>query len=273
MNTKYCPAYEGIVRRAIVGPDTFYRSLYEIRGEVLIYNEEDKAALQNMLLEIKEHTGWEFYYLTELCGTRIDLVDIGIGEIVMKHIRNFSHPEPRAYLYEFIYKDKVKDRMSFFLEEYEIFKQSPFYLADRKNLVIGRRLDQAMKHSMGKKDKTAILEIISNPIDAYYCPQTVQKYASWKYPEFESLLHSFLLETYALPPEAEKLIPPKNLHLDPDLRLILQETALYSLRYYPTENNIQLLEKYVDSEYGYLKYAATHSLKYIRKRINNAPSV
>lgn len=245
---------------------------FEMSGKGYINNDYEKAVLNELLQEINDHTDTNYRYFSELYMSN----QAGIGEIVMKHIRDFPNISTRVRLFKFITSDKITGSFEYVLDEYRGFQNSNRYIVFDvfPNSGLCEFFDEALKQTVTKKTAHELYRVISSPMDAFYLPQTVQKLSSYKIPEMEAFLWGLLKEEY---PEMRDLFRIEDeLKYTRDLEVVkegLKRIAVLSLRYYPSKevyNEVHSLCNRTNADrYGYdeVKHAAKKTLRYLEKRM------
>jgi len=241
--------------------DQFYR---ERTYQDYIYNDDDKLILHEMLLEVNQFAGTNFEYLAELVNFSIK----GTGEIFVKYISRFSSESTRAYLIYQIAADKVPNCDKLLLELYKHFQKSDWYIGSpgKSPVHIYARYDTAFKRIPLRQISHDLIEVISNPLDAYYLPLTVRKLASYKLPEMEPILWSYVNETY---PELTGHCLSEDIEVynryTQSIKERLKKTGIEGLKYYPSEKVQELFLHYVNGADPALRHDAIKYLKFWEK--------
>lgn len=240
--------------------------LDEIAGVDYNYNESDRVIFEEMLKEINEFTGMEFRYLAEL-----DLVKIeGIGEIVSRYITEFNSEFIKAILISFIVSDKVKGGAELIYKLYLIFKHSEEYISAEGEPApahIYVRYDNAFKRLKPKRLKSAFIELAHDLRDAFYLPFTMRMLASWKIPEMQPILFSFFDDSKIT---GESVGIKENGNYYPSIEYMKRElkfTALDGLKYYPSQDTIRIVQKYIDEEDRDIKIAAQKTRDFLSGKV------
>ena len=229
------------------------------------YTEYDKTVLKKMLGEINEQYHTNFHYLAEIGAFNIH----GAGSIMVRYLDLFQSESVRCYLIPQIVADKVANCAVLVLDSYLRFKESDEYIAAPGKPApahIYVRYDNAFKKLKPKALKKELLSLAKKPRDAFYLPFTMRMLASWKMPEMKSILMDYLdssnitNESLGLYEDVENRFPPLTF-----IRRELKFTAINGLRYYPSENTLNLLSSYENDSDRDIKLAAKKSLAYIEK--------
>lgn len=237
----------------------------EKRGKDYCYPKEDKPILKKMLREINKFAGTNYHYLAEIDEFNIP----GSGEIMAKYITMFSSEDVRAYLVPQMVFDKVKDCDKLVLQLYLHFKASDEYIAKPgcpSPAHIYVRYDNAIRKLKPKRLKKELLELAHNPRDAYYLPFTMRMLASWKIQEMKDLLLSYLSPDSITPQDVgidniEKPYYPSFESIKRDLIF----TAIEGLKYYSSEETVNIIKVFADDPDQDIKMAAQKSLKFLMK--------
>lgn len=230
-----------------------------------IYNEADKNIAQGMLREINA-LGYNFRYIAEIDAFRVP----NSGDIIAKHINDFTSEATRAYLIEQMVYDKIADCDSIILKLYLHFKASTAYISKANcsaPVHIHVRYDNAFRKLKPKRLKSELMEIVSNPRDACYLPFTTRMMSSWKIPELKEVLISYLDGTSVTAESVD--LNDKHGTFYPSLATIKRElkfTAIAGLKYYPSTDIIELIEKYAFDSDRDISVAAQKTLKRLQKR-------
>lgn len=210
----------------------------EIERRDFIYNDEDYAVSRKMIAEIN-CMGYNFKYLSEIEAYQIP----NVAPIIEKYIHSFKAQSTRAYLVPHLSLEKRSETI---LGLYLNFKDSQEYIAPagvRAPAHIYVRYDNALQKCAPKALKNRLVELLSNPRDAFYLPFTARMLSSWKIPEFKQVLISYLnsedLKHGDVGLKNDGLIYfPSFDYIKKDL----QFTAVAGLKYYPQDDTVSLLE-------------------------------
>lgn len=208
------------------------------------YTVEDKAILDEMIKKINERAKTNIQYLAELDFG----LAVGVGETVAEYVTRFSSESVRAFLLPQLYLNKVKDCDRLIIQLYLHFKASDAYVSKPDSPApahIHVRYDSAFKNLKPKRLKSDLLKLAQCPRDAFYLPFTMRMLSSWKMPEMEEILLSYLSE----PGVSAKDVGLENLgdNYFPPLSFMRRElafTAIQGLKYYPSEKAAAVLERY-----------------------------
>ena len=120
-----------------------------------------------------------------------------------------------------------------------------------------------------KRLKNELYELIINPKDAYYFPYTVRMLSSWNYPNMEEKLKEYIRNDYTRADFGfnENSIKIENIDWLKLMKKSLLKTGLENLRYYPSEENIDILKKYVDYKEQEIQKTAKKSLDKMQVQI------
>ena len=240
----------------------------EKKGQDYRYNSFDHAILDKMLSEINEKLGTDFHYLAE-----IDAYNIKGSGIIMKSFFDlFSSHSIRAYLIPQIVSDNVKDCDVFLFQSYLEFKKSTEYIAlpgkpAPTNIYV--RYDNAFHKLKSKRIKDDLISLAFYPRDAFYLPLTMRMLASWKVPELEPILCSFLSgititsDSIGLPSNDEKYYPPLSF-----IKRELKFLAIRALKYYPSDEILERLQKCTIDSDSDISQCAKKTLVAIEKALS-----
>lgn len=240
----------------------------EKKGIDYICQGNDRKVLVDMLAEINMYLGTNLHYLAE-----IDLLDLkGSGVIMANYLDKFQSDSVRCYLAPQIAADKVSNGAEILLRSYLHFRDSKEYISlpDTPSPAhIYTRYDNAISKLKPRKLKKDLLTIVANPRDAFYLPLTTRMLALWKVPELERVLMFFLNENnitnelVGLPRGAVDYYPPLSF-----IRKQLKLMGIDNLKYYPSENVVNLLNMCAKTEDKDITSAINKSLKYIKKKVD-----
>lgn len=232
----------------------------ERAGTDYCYDRNDGEILHELCEEINRHLGYDLHYLAELDMLRIP----GSGEIVADYIQRFSSEFIRACLLHHFIHSGVKDCDSLILHLYHHFRESDAYMSQPGNpspAHITVRYDGVLKRLKPKKRKQELLQILSNPRDAFYLPFTARMLASWKVPEYKELLIKWAKENAVSKQEMgfvgefERAVPSYAV-----MKRELRFTAIHSLKYYPDSQVIAMLREFIEDKDQDVRAVANKSL-------------
>lgn len=236
----------------------------EKRGYGHSYNQHDKLVLDEMTQDINRNLGTDIHYLTEL-----DVLNInGAGVIIRNYINRFESESVKAFLIPQLVADNIYNCAETVLKLFMEFRESDWYLSrnGESSAHIWVRYDNAFRKLKPKKYKDKLIEIISNPLDAFYMPFTVKMLASWK----DSRVEELLIKYY----NPEKILVNElgfTEEIDAnDSRLVytrreLLFRAIEGFRYFPKNDIIDKLETLSKCDDNSIRKAAKKSLDYIKK--------
>ena len=238
----------------------------EKKGIDYLYNENDKAVLLQMLDDINKTYGTNLRFLAEIDYFYIP----GSGTIMAQFLDKFQSESIRGYLIPTIVSDNIKNCAQIVLQSYLRFKCSKEYISEPNQpspAHIYVRYDNALKKLKPKEYKEDLLLLAQNPRDVFYLPFTMRMLASWKIPELEQILVSYLDDSYVT---NESLgLPQQNENYYPSAAFIKRElkfTAINCLKYYPSNFVITKLKAYTEIEDKDIQLAVNktiHSFKRI----------
>ena len=201
----------------------------------------DRVILDELFAELNALCQTDFHYLAELDAYNIK----GAGELLLKYIDRFESEYIRAILMTQIVDDGVKNAEQIVLRLYQHFKSSDEYISTQNQpspAHIHAKYDNAFCKLKPKKLKDELLSLIATPRDAYYLPLTVQMVASWKIPEVQEILISYLdgsgmtAESVGLPADTE------GYYLSLDfIKRQVKFSAIAGLKYYPCDKVKKLM--------------------------------
>jgi len=239
----------------------------EIAGEDYICSEKDRNLLKDLFEDINNYASTDFHYLAELDTFSIE----GVSDIALKHIEKFESEAIRKILMWQVVADKIKDCDKYVLKWYLHFKESNEYISKPNTpspAHIYAGYDNAFTRLKPKRLKDELLKLAYNPRDFHYLPLTMQMLSSWKLPELLDVLISYLddetitFESVGLGSGVENVYP--------SLEFIKKEakfTALYGLRYYPSEYTRDLIINYIEDPNPDIRELAKKTLRIIEKKI------
>lgn len=221
----------------------------------------DKELLHKLLGEINSYAGTNFHYLAEL-----DAFDIpGSGNIIAKHITEFSSEGVKGYLIPQMVSDKIEDCDILVFQLYMQFRLSNEYISkpgEPSPAHIYVRYDNALKKLRPKRLAKELVELAHNPRDAFYLPFTMRMLASWKIPEMKHLLISYAtVDSFT----AQDIgIYDGDCQFDRMLNFMNRElkfTAIDGLKYYPSAEVREIITSFANSADKDIKSAAKRTLK------------
>lgn len=233
----------------------------EKAGIDYFYSESDAKVLHELLLEINKYAGTKFRFLAEL-----DAFDIkGAGEIIARYVTKITSESVRAFLIPQMVSDRIKNCDKIILDLYMNFKSSDEYIDILKKTTpahIYVRYDNAFKTLKPKKLKGDLIQLVRNPIDAFYLPFTIRMLASWKAPELKSLLISYLDGTVEI---TENIgINNKDIEscdLIANIKRELKFTAIDCLKNYLSDEIVPIIRQYEFDDDLDFRMAAKKTLK------------
>ena len=224
----------------------------------------DKDRLIALMKEVRSKTGKDIQYLAQLDNLQI----YGIGEIVGQYIGAFESEFVKSCLLDFLVEDRIEDCGQRIYQMYLHFKTTDTYLSSSGKsapLGITVRYDNAFKRLKPKKLKNELCALVNYPRDVFYLPLTMRMLASWKMPELEMLL-KYYLDTTNITPQSVGL-PASTPTLD-FLKKEIRFTAIHGLRYYPSNENCEIISQFLQFENPDVVIAAKKTLDYMKKQIN-----
>ena len=238
---------------------------HEKLGLDYIYPKADEELLRKLLDEINHYAGTDYHYLAELDAFNIP----GAGDIVAKYITEFSSEGVKGYLIPQMVSDKIKncDRLVFQL--YMHFRLSDKYIAKPGKPApahIYVRYDDAFRKLKPKRLAKDLMELAHSPRDAFYLPFTMRMLASWKMPEMKDLLlsyctkDSFSAYDVGICDDKQQYFPPLEF-----MKRELTFTAIYGLKYYPSEKVRDIITSLATSADKDIKLAAKRTLTVLTK--------
>lgn len=238
----------------------------EKNGKRYCYTPDDRAILDKMFEEINEAVNGNYHYLAEIDFNNIE----GSGHIMLKYITRFKSESVRAFLISQIVHDVGKDCAEKIYRLYLHFKESDYYISKPEEPApahIYVRYDNAFKQLKPKKLRNELLELIRNPRDAHYLPFTIRMLASWKLPEIEKLLLSYL--------DSENITNQElgiydNRTYFPSATFIRRElkfTAIHGLKYFPSDKNAKLIKRYTEDTDADIRVCAMKTMKAYEKAL------
>jgi len=239
----------------------------EKAGVSFVYSDYDRAILNELTAELNQHFGTQFHYLAELATFDIP----NSSEIYLKYIHRFESESIRGYLSPQFVSDKIKDCDKLILSLYLRFKFSQEYISAPGAPApahIYTSYDNSIKKTKPKRLKNDLLELLKEPRDVVYLPFTMKMVASWKIDGVDAYLRNYLNSDSIT--EADVGLPVNSENYYPSISYIKRELkfrAISGLKYYPTEENIELISEYTANADSDIAAAAQRSLGYMQKRL------
>ena len=222
----------------------------EKQGRDYHYSPKDRVVLDEMFREINRYAGTSFHYLAELDS----FVVPGSGPIIARYIWKLETPSARAFLIPQMAADRIKDCDRLVLDLYRDFRMSP----DRPGAAYVR-YDNAFWKLKPKRLKQELLELVKNPLDAYWLPFTVKMLASWKLPEMYPILLRYADSDSITP---EQLGSSADMYKQVSSRKReLKFRAIKGLKCYPTPEAADILLAFTNSRDEDIVLAARKALK------------
>ena len=226
------------------------------------YSDSDREILNEMFAELNALYRTDFHYLAELDAYSIK----SARELFLKHIDRFESEYIRAILMTQIVDNGVKNAEQIVLRLYQHFKSSDEYISKQNQpspAHIYAKYDNAFAKLKPKRIKDELLSLIATPRDACYLPLTVQMLASWKIPELQEVLISYLdgsditAESVGLLADAEGYYPSLDF-----IKRQIKFSAIAGLKYYPCDKVKKLLMEYSADADKDIAQAAKKVVKY-----------
>ena len=176
----------------------------------------------------------------------------------MKYILLFSSESAKMELLHHLVYDRIANCGDLLLHLYKDYLQSKATTSD----VLGKEefYDNAFWRLKSKRMANDLLELISDPSNAYALPLTLQMISSWRYPCLLERLLEFI--DFDNSQEADDLRAYHNYHfICRELRI----SAISCLRYYPTSEVLTLLREYANDIDNDIRKCANSSLSYALK--------
>ena len=251
-------------------PDVLLQYLIdqEIKDGGCFASASDKAAFDAFLDDLNGQLGTDFHYLAEIDRCRIP----GSGAIVAKHIHNIMSETARSYMMWQMAGDRIPGCGELLYEMYLHFKASGEYIAEKgapSPAHIYVRYDNAFRTLRPRRLKAKLLQLAYCPRDAYYLPFSMRMLASWRLPECRDLLIGWLRrepathEAVGLPQDDSGYAPTLQ-----TIRRDLKFTALAGLKYYPSEEVLQLIREHTADADRDVTEAAAKAIRAIEKKLD-----
>lgn len=232
----------------------------EKKGLDYIYPNTDKELLYKLLDEINRYADTDYHYLAELDAFNIP----GAGSIVAKYITEFSSESVKGYLIPQMVSDKIKDCDKLVFQLYMQFRASDKYIAkpgEPAPAHICVRYDDAFRKLKPKRLAKDLMELAHRPRDAFYLPFTMRMLASWMMPEMKDLLLSYCTKDSFSAHDVG--IQDGKQQYFPSLEFMKREltfTAIYGLKYYPSEEVRDMITSLAAGADKDIKLAAKRTL-------------
>ena len=232
----------------------------EKNGLDYICPKADKELLHKLLDDINRYAGTDYHYLAELAAFNIP----GAGSIVAKYITEFSSEDVKGYLIPQMVSDKIKDCDKLIFQLYMQFRLSDEYIAkpgEPAPAHIYVRYDDAFRKLKPKRLAKDLMELAHSPRDAFYLPFTMRMLASWMMPEMKDLLlsycakDSFSAYDVGIYDDKQQYFPSFEF-----MKRELTFTAIYGLKYYPSEEASNIIMSLATSTDKDIKLAAKRTL-------------
>ena len=224
----------------------------EKNGLDYICPKADKELLHKLLDDINRYAGTDYHYLAELAAFNIP----GAGSIVAKYITEFSSEDVKGYLIPQMVSDKIKDCDTLVFQLYMQFRSSDKYIAkpgEPAPAHIYVRYDDAFRKLKPKRLAKDLMELAHSPRDAFYLPLMM--------PEMKDLLLSYCAEDsfsaydVGIYDDKQQYFPSFEF-----MKRELTFTAIYGLKYYPSEEVSNIIMSLATSTDKDIKLAAKRTL-------------
>lgn len=238
----------------------------EKAGKDFTCSEKDRDVLRKMLEDINTFNNSNYQYLAEVV-----LLDMSHScNLIASYITKFDSETVRAYLVPHIVSKSVKDCDKLILDLYLHFKKSDEYfpkLGKNSPAHIYARYDNAFKQLKSKKIENELSQLVDNPLDAFYLPLTVRMLSKWKNPRVEIVLMKFLSNPDIILQSRDIQLYLKNMihYSVKELQRELLFTAIDGLKYFPSVENINLIEGYYNSFDSNISLAVEKSIRIMKK--------
>ncbi len=237
----------------------------EINGRDYKYGQEDKVVLEKIYRELHDCLDVNVHYLAEL-----DLCTFkGAGFIIDKYISEIPSQSVRGYLLPHMVYDKVPDCDLKTLRLYLDFRASDAYISkpgEPAPAHIYVRFDNAFRKLKAKRIRDDLISLAKNARDACYLPFTMQMLASWKRPEMKEILKRYLTITIEDLQNEGRGVPYGSRPNAESIKRDLTFVAIGGLKYYPTPDVIEDLQKYTLSQDEDIRKAAIKVLGKIHEK-------
>lgn len=242
-------------------------SCWEEKEKNYNYSNKDKTILSEFCSEINFSCNEDIHYLAELD----EYYYPGAAEIIVKYLNLFETEEIKSYLIRQIAFSKMDNASIVILELYNHCKTTKEYLKNDYDTIftIGCNYDWCFKKIKPKDIKRELLGLVSNPRDAFNLSSTVKMISSWNMLEME-----YILKTYLLGGEfdnSEFCVYEKNadsIDLAEFMKSTLIYLGLYGLRYYPSEENLEIVKSYLNWKHCFRGDVAKISYIKIKKSLS-----
>ncbi len=232
----------------------------EKEGKLFDFSDNDRILLSELCSLINKELNYDVHYISQLYLYNY----YGSGYFIDNYIEKFESEKIKSYLSRQIVGEKVENCARKIMNLYLHFKTSDEYKTlDRDiNFITCLNYDWDFMELRSKKIKKELLELACNLRDAVYLMGTMKMLSTWRLPEMEIIAKKYLeIEKYTY---NDFYINENDPLRDESLRVFkedLKELGVYCLRYYPTEENKKIVEKYLYSEGSYINNIAASSLR------------
>lgn len=219
------------------------------------YPIEDLKILNLLLDEINDLYDTSFCTYAELASLKIP----GAGKIVAKYISQLSSESLKMELLHHMVTDKIENCGKILLQLYADYKLKVAAMP-QYHPCMETAYDNAFWRLRSKRIKNELAVLISNPIDAFALPLTTQMVASWKM--------SILKDRFIAYVEIQNSPIAEGLKKFGNYDFFCRElrfSALNALKYYPSEEVIELLKRYAENNNADVRECASSSLAYLLK--------
>ncbi len=232
------------------------------------YSNNDSLILNKLCSEINASLNENIHYLFELDEYYFP----SAAEIILKYINLFETEEIKSYLIRQIANSKMNKYSKIILELYKHYQTSQEYLSTDYDVIftIGCNYDYAFKKLKPKNIKYDLLNLTSNPRDAFNLSNTVKMMSSWEIPEMENVLKTYLHAKNFNNSDFCIFSNDKDSNDIVDfMKNSLIYLGLYGLRYYPSKENLKIVKNYLDWKHCFIDDVAKITYMKIKKHLNN----
>ena len=232
----------------------------EKKGELIDFTTNDILLFKELCEVINNQLDVDVHFVSQLDMYYYS----GAGRIIAEYIDRFSSEKLKSYLSRQIVADKVENCDKKILDLYNNFKTTDEYssLDCDVNFITCLNYDWDFKELRPKRLKEELLKFAYNLRDATCLTGTIKMLSTWRLPEMEILLREYIHnEGYSYEDfhidENDPLSTPSMIAM----KRKLIELGVYCLRYYPNDENANIVKKYLYPDNYIIHDIAASSLK------------
>lgn len=238
--------------------DLLLQKLIEEERKDASFVAADAKILQKLLTEVNQYAGTRFTTLTELASYNVH----GAGPIVARYIEIFQSEGIRMELLDQLVADRVENCGQLLMRMYRNYRRT--WKDEMEHLQDACAYDNAFWRLKPKRMKAELFELTSDIRSVVVLPFTMRMLASWKLPEMKRFLLN-CLEGKKLGYRDFGMSESANTRILELAKAQVVYVGLYGLRYYPSAEVLEELQRFEDNDDKNIRAAAIKTMAYIAK--------